>query len=164
MSSSSSQKPKSGFVAALEYTGIPPSLLKRPKLPGRNWLIFFGVTGSLVGAYIYDRRQCRSLREEYIGRVQNLAEEYSWHNGSGPETLGKDAHLAWPRKLTVYAAKWPGDEDYDVAMKYFRRYLKVSCRSWFTCNAWLYSSSCCSRSSSQRLLIMIWSRGRNMAM
>ncbi|KAJ3928350.1 MAG: inner membrane protein import complex subunit Tim54-domain-containing protein [Lentinula lateritia] len=124
MSSSSSQKPKSGFVAALEYTGIPPSLLKRPKLPGRNWLIFFGVTGSLVGAYIYDRRQCRSLREEYIGRVQNLAEEYSWHNGSGPETLGKDAHLAWPRKLTVYAAKWPGDEDYDVAMKYFRRYLK----------------------------------------
>ncbi|KAJ3806281.1 mitochondrial import inner membrane translocase subunit Tim54 [Lentinula aff. lateritia] len=124
MSSSSSQKPKSGFVAALEYTGIPPSLLKRPKLPGRNWLIFFGVTGSLVGAYIYDRRQCRSLREEYIGRVKNLAEEYSWHDGSGPETLGKDAHLAWPRKLTVYAARWPGDEDYDVAMKYFRRYLK----------------------------------------
>ncbi|KAJ3888294.1 inner membrane protein import complex subunit Tim54-domain-containing protein [Lentinula edodes] len=124
MSSPSSQKPKSGFVAALEYTGIPPSLLKRPKLPGRNWLIFFGVTGSLVGAYIYDRRQCRALREEYIGRVKNLAEEYSWHDGSGLETLGKDAHLAWPRKLTVYAARWPGDEDYDVAMKYFRRYLK----------------------------------------
>ncbi|KAJ4492660.1 inner membrane protein import complex subunit Tim54-domain-containing protein [Lentinula edodes] len=124
MSSPYSQKPKSGFVAALEYTGIPPSLLKRPKLPGRNWLIFFGVTGSLVGAYIYDRRQCRALREEYIGRVKNLAEEYSWHDGSGLETLGKDAHLAWPRKLTVYAARWPGDEDYDVAMKYFRRYLK----------------------------------------
>ncbi|KAJ3745501.1 mitochondrial import inner membrane translocase subunit Tim54 [Lentinula detonsa] len=124
MSPSSSQKPKSGLVAALEYTGIPPSLLKRPKLPGRNWLIFFGVTGSLIGAYVYDRRQCRVLREDYIGRVRSLAEEYSWRDGVGPETLGKDDHLAWPRKLTVYATKWPGDEDYDIAMKHFRRYIK----------------------------------------
>ncbi|KAJ4473724.1 inner membrane protein import complex subunit Tim54-domain-containing protein [Lentinula aciculospora] len=124
MSSPSAQNPKSGFVAALEYTGIPPSLLKRPKLPGRNWLIFLGVTGSLTGAYVYDRIQCRVLREEYINRVKNLAEEYSWRDGNGPEALDKDAHLAWPRKLTVYAARWPGDEDYDVAMKYFRRYLK----------------------------------------
>ncbi|KAJ3984169.1 inner membrane protein import complex subunit Tim54-domain-containing protein [Lentinula detonsa] len=124
MSPSSTQKPKSGLVAALEYTGIPPSLLKRPKLPGRNWLIFFGVTGSLIGAYVYDRRQCRVLREDYIGRVKSLAEEYSWHDGVGPEALGKDDHLAWPRKLTVYATKWPGDEDYDIAMKHFRRYIK----------------------------------------
>ncbi|KAJ3752881.1 inner membrane protein import complex subunit Tim54-domain-containing protein [Lentinula raphanica] len=121
-SSPSTQNPKSGIVAALEYTGIPPSLLKRPKLPGRNWLIFFGVTGSLIGTYVYDRRQCRVLREEYVGRVKSLAEEYSWRTGT--EALDKDAHLAWPRKLTVYAAKWPGDEDHDVAMKYFRRYLK----------------------------------------
>ncbi|KAF9067191.1 inner membrane protein import complex subunit Tim54-domain-containing protein [Rhodocollybia butyracea] len=112
-------KPKSGFVAALEYTGIPPSLLKRPRLPSRNWLIFLSVTSSIIGAYVYDRRQCRKLREDYIERVKTLGEEYAWNNSTT-----QDAHLAWPRKLTVYGARWPGDEDYDQTMRYFRRFIK----------------------------------------
>ena len=30
-----------------------------------------------------------------------------------------------PRKVTVYGAKWLGDEDYDRSMRYFRKYVKV---------------------------------------
>lgn len=29
-----------------------------------------------------------------------------------------------PRKVTVYGAKWPGDEEYDQSLKYFRKYVK----------------------------------------
>lgn len=31
----------------------------------------------------------------------------------------------FPRKVTVYGAKWPDDEDSDRAIKYFRKYVKV---------------------------------------
>ncbi|KAM6500406.1 Mitochondrial import inner membrane translocase subunit Tim54 [Amanita muscaria] len=102
----------SGIRSALRYTGIPTSWLdKRPKLPSRNWLIFLSVVSSVTGLYIYDRRQCKQIRQSYIDRVQSLSEE-----AAGP--------LAQPRKVTVYGAKWPGDEDYDQCMKYFRKYVK----------------------------------------
>ncbi|KAJ7286249.1 inner membrane protein import complex subunit Tim54-domain-containing protein [Mycena rebaudengoi] len=29
-----------------------------------------------------------------------------------------------PRKVTVYGGKWPGDEDHDQTLKYFRKYVK----------------------------------------
>ncbi|KIK66186.1 hypothetical protein GYMLUDRAFT_219101 [Collybiopsis luxurians FD-317 M1] len=113
---------KSGLVAALEYTGIPTSLLsKRPKLPSRNWLIFLSLTGSLISAYVYDRRQCKKLNQFYVQAVREEGQGFSWTNGG---EAGKDSHLAWPRKLTVYGAKWPGDEDHDQGMRYFRRYIK----------------------------------------
>ncbi|KAL0581136.1 mitochondrial import inner membrane translocase subunit tim54 [Marasmius crinis-equi] len=103
---------ESGIRAALKYTGIPPSWLdKRPKLPSRNWLIFLSVTSSVVGYYIYDRRQCRQIRQEYVEKVKHLSEATS-------------DHLSWPRKVTVYAARWPGDEDWDQCMRYFRKYVK----------------------------------------
>ena len=106
-------KPKSGARAALEYTGIPPSWLdKRPKLPSRNWLIFISITSSIAGYYIYDRRQCNQIRQSYINRVKHFAEE----------PLNS---LDVTRKVTVYGSKWPGDEDYDRSMKYFRKYVKV---------------------------------------
>jgi import inner membrane translocase subunit TIM54 len=106
-------KPKSGIRAALQYTGIPPSWLdKRPKLPSRNWLIFITVTSSIAGYYIYDRRQCNQIRQSYIDRVKHLADEPL-------------ASLDVPREVTVYGAKWPGDEDYDRSLKYFRKYVKV---------------------------------------
>ncbi|KAJ8087982.1 mitochondrial import inner membrane translocase subunit tim54 [Marasmius tenuissimus] len=116
---SSSSKPltsnasrTSGIRAALQYTGIPPSWLdKRPKLPSRNWLIFLSVTSSITGYYIYDRRECRRIRQEYVEKVKHMSEEPS-------------DHLAWPRKVTVYAARWPGDEDWDQCMRYFRKYVK----------------------------------------
>lgn len=103
----------SGIRTVLRYTGIPPSWLdKRPKLPSRNWLIFYTVTSSIAGLYIYDRQQCKRIRKEYVERVQYLAEE-----PINPMDLA--------RKVTVYGAKWPGDEDYDVGIKYFRRFVKV---------------------------------------
>jgi hypothetical protein len=43
----------------------------------------------------------------------------------------------WPRKVTVYGCKWPGDDEHERSMKYFRKYVKVSpyaplCRSSIT--------------------------------
>ncbi|KAJ7632974.1 inner membrane protein import complex subunit Tim54-domain-containing protein [Roridomyces roridus] len=101
-----------GLKAALRHTGIPPSWLdKRPKLPSRNWLIFLSVTSSVAGLYIYDRRQCKVIRRKYVEMVQDLAEE-------PVESLYR------PRKVTVYGGKWPGDEDHDQTLKYFRKYVK----------------------------------------
>ncbi|KII88120.1 hypothetical protein PLICRDRAFT_110774 [Plicaturopsis crispa FD-325 SS-3] len=103
---------KSGIRTVLQYTGIPPSWLdKRPKLPSRNWLIFLSVTSSVVGYYAYDRRQCKKIRDDYITRVKHYADEPL-------------PSMALPRKVRVYGCKWPGDEDYDQSMKYFRKYVK----------------------------------------
>jgi len=111
--SSAAPAHQSGIRTALRYTGIPASWLeKKPRLPSRNWLIFLSVSSSIIGAYVYDRRECKRIREEYVEKVKHLAEERV-----GPLESG--------RKVTVYAAKWPGDEDWDQAAKYFRRYVKV---------------------------------------
>ncbi|KAI0076469.1 hypothetical protein K474DRAFT_1698405 [Panus rudis PR-1116 ss-1] len=101
-----------GVKAALRYTGIPPSWLdKRPSLPSRNWLIFIGVTSTITGYYLYDRRECKRIRQEYVDRVKDLAEA-PLHS------------LDYPRKVTVYGTKWPGDEDSDRSLRYFRKYVK----------------------------------------
>lgn len=107
---------KSGLRTALEYTGIPPSWLdKRPRLPSRNWLIFLSVTNTLIAYYAYDRHESRKIRQEYVARVKHLAEE-------------RLQPLDFPRTVTVYSAKWPGDDDWDRGSLYFRKYVKV-CRS-----------------------------------
>ncbi|RXW22312.1 hypothetical protein EST38_g3522 [Candolleomyces aberdarensis] len=102
----------SGMKTVLRYTGIPPSWLdKRPKLPSRNWLIFLSLTSTVIGYGVYDRRECRRIRQEYIEKVQHLAEE--------------PLHpLDLPRQVVVYGSKWPGDEEYQQAVKYFRKYVK----------------------------------------
>jgi mitochondrial import inner membrane translocase subunit TIM54 len=105
---------RSGFRVALEYTGIPVSWLsKRPKLPSRNWLIFWSVTSALTGYYFYDRRECKRIRREYVDKVKYLSE------------VTPTDHFALPRKVAVYGCKWPGDEDYDQTVKYFKKYIKV---------------------------------------
>jgi hypothetical protein len=107
------QVQESGIKAALKYTGIPQSWLsKRPKLPSRNWLIFIGVTSTVTGYYLYDRRQCKAIRQAYIDKVKEFSEA-PLHSHD------------YPRKVTVYGAKWPDDEDSDRAIKYFRKYVKV---------------------------------------
>jgi hypothetical protein len=40
----------------------------------------------------------------------------------GDELVG---HFDWPRRVHVYASKWPGDDDYNQGMRYFRKYVKV---------------------------------------
>ena len=104
---------RSGIQTVFKSTGIPPSWLeKRPKLPSRNWLIFLSVTSSVLGLYIYDRRQCKRIRQSYIDKVKHLAEQ-------------PVDRFDYPRKVTVYAARWPGDDDYDQGMRHFRKYVKV---------------------------------------
>lgn len=116
MATPSTEKPPvriSGVKTVLRYTGIPPSWLdKRPKLPSRNWLIFLSVTSSVIGLYVYDRRQCKEIRQSYVDKVQHLSE------------VPVDPFES-PRKVLVLGAKWPGDEDYDQGIKYFRKYVKV---------------------------------------
>src|SRR5258706_14952521 len=108
-------KPRlSGVQTALQYTGLPPSILqKRPKLPSRNWLIFFSFVSSLTSLYVYDRRECRRIRAEYTDRVKDLAEQ----------PLNK---FDWVRKVTVYGCRWPEDYEADRSIKYFKKYVKVS--------------------------------------
>lgn len=104
---------QSGVRTVLSYTGIPSSWLdKRPKLPSRNWLIFLSVTSSVIGLYVYDRRECKKIRQAYVDRVKHLSE------------VPIDP-FETPRKVTVYGAKWPGDEEYEQGIKYFRKYVKV---------------------------------------
>ncbi|KAG6376317.1 mitochondrial import inner membrane translocase subunit Tim54 [Boletus reticuloceps] len=104
--------PKSGVWAALEYTGIPASWLSaRPRLPSRNWCIFITLTSSLISYYAYDRHQARSIRRSYIDQVKHLADEPM-----------KSTDL--PRKVVVYGAKWPGDEDHQRAVRFFKKYVK----------------------------------------
>jgi hypothetical protein len=103
----------SGVRAVLEYTGLPSSWLnKRPRLPSRNWLIFLTVTSSITGLYAYDRNQCKRIRREYVDRVKHLADQ-------------PIDNMDWPRKVSVYGCKWPGDEDHERSMRYFRKYVKV---------------------------------------
>lgn len=95
-----------------ESVGVPQSVTRyRPRLPSRNWLIFLSVTGSLLGSYIYDRRQCRLIRDSYKARVAHLAEEpLATHD--------------LPRKVTVYTCKSPSDDDYQRSMRFFKKYVK----------------------------------------
>jgi len=109
-----------GFQTALRYTGIPPSWLnKRPKLPSRNWLIFLSTVSSVTGLYIYDRKQCKQIRQHYVDLVKDQADELV-------------AHFDWPRRVIVYSSKWPGDDDYDQGMRYFRKYVKVGANAPLT--------------------------------
>lgn len=104
---------RTGIRKVLVSSGIPEGWFsKRPRLPSRNWLIFLTVTSSIAGYYYYDRRECKRIREKYVDRVKYLAEEPA---GS----------MEWPRMVTVYASKWPGDHDHERGLKYFRKYVKV---------------------------------------
>ncbi|KAH9857194.1 inner membrane protein import complex subunit Tim54-domain-containing protein [Lenzites betulinus] len=106
------QTSTSGVKTVLRYTGIPPSWLdKRPRLPSRNWLIFLSVSSAIAGYYVYDRQQCKKIRQEYVDKVKDMA----------VQPMGS---MELPRLVTVYGAKWPGDQNYDESMKYFRKYVK----------------------------------------
>lgn len=74
-------------------------------------MIFISTVSALTGAYVYDRRECTRIREEYIEKVKHLG-----------EVEMKPWEL--PRKVMVYACKWPGDEEYDRSLKWFKRNVK----------------------------------------
>lgn len=105
-----------GFRSALAHTGIPHGvLLWKPRLPSRNWLIFWSVSLSLSYAYYYDRSECKRIKQEVVERVEKYGRE--------PMPGGS---LGEPRRVVVWAGRWGGDDDADRAGRYFRKYVKVS--------------------------------------
>jgi import inner membrane translocase subunit TIM54 len=76
--------------------------------------VFLTLVGGGTYAYWYDRKECARIKQEYVDRVAHLAK------------VPMDGSLAFGRKVTVYAAKWPEDDDYERGLKYFKRYVKVS--------------------------------------
>ena len=108
--------PLTGFRSALQHTGIPRGvLLWKPRLPSRNWTIFWTISGTLLYLYYDDRRQCKIIKEETIKKVEHLGRE-----------VMPGGSLGEVRKIRVYGARCPEDGDDDRALRYFRKYMKVS--------------------------------------
>lgn len=96
----------------LLFLGIPESVLRwKPRLPSRNMTIFLLTVGTISYLYYDDRRQCRKIRADYIERVRGMAD--------APMQPSE-----YPRKVTVYTAKYPGDDDYNAGATFFKRYVK----------------------------------------
>ncbi|KAE8271281.1 hypothetical protein A4X09_0g1050 [Tilletia walkeri] len=94
------------------YLGIPRSVLTwQPRLPSRNLSLFLLTVSTISYLYYDDRQTCKRLKQSYIARVQHLAKEPLPSSG-------------YPRKITVYGAMWPGDDDPDKSTLFFRRYVK----------------------------------------
>lgn len=70
------------------------------------------VVASGVSLYVYDRRECKRLQQEYIARVEPYGKQLL-----GPQEL--------PRKVLVLTSRVPEDVEWDRGLKYFRRYVKV---------------------------------------
>ena len=92
---------------AFRMLGIPNF---RAKLPSRNWLIFFGVAGSIATAISYDRRQKKAAQKKWCDLVDHIAHQ--------PLPVNQ-----MPRKLTVFLSAPPGD-GIRPSREYFKEYIK----------------------------------------
>ncbi|PKX92593.1 Tim22-complex subunit TIM54 [Aspergillus novofumigatus IBT 16806] len=92
---------------AFRMLGLPNF---RFKLPSRNWMIFFTITGSLTAAIVYDRRERRRVQQKWCDLVAHLSKE----------TLPIEQTR---RKLTVFLAAPPGD-GLRIAREHFKEYVK----------------------------------------
>jgi import inner membrane translocase subunit TIM54 len=61
--------------------------------------------------YIYDRKQCKKIRKEYCDKVRYLAEQ----------PLPPDGYV---RKIRIYCAMSPGDDDAEKSLLFFKKYVK----------------------------------------
>ncbi|KAN0065222.1 mitochondrial import inner membrane translocase subunit tim54 [Thecaphora frezii] len=105
-------RPIPPYLKPLQFMGVPKSVLTwKPRLPSRNWSIFLVTVGTLSYLYYDDRKQCRQIRQDYCDKVRHLSQEAMKTN-------------AWPRKVVVYTTKSPGDDDYDQALRHFKKYVK----------------------------------------
>lgn len=89
------------------YTGLP-NLPK--KLPSRNWMIFFTVTGTWTAAVLYDRREKKKIQKKWARVVEHIAKE--------PLDVSQ-----LPRKMTVYISAPPMD-GLLIAREHFVEYVK----------------------------------------
>lgn len=88
-------------------TGLP-NLPK--KLPGRNWLIFWGVLFSFTAAKTYDSRQKKLVQKKWCDLVAHVAQQ-------------KLDVRELPRKMTVFLSASPGD-GIGPSRQYFKDYIK----------------------------------------
>ncbi|KAI5839882.1 mitochondrial import inner membrane translocase subunit Tim54 [Morchella snyderi] len=94
---------------AFKYMGLPNI---KAKLPSRNWLIFFGITGTFAAIVYHDRREQKRIQALWCSRVSHLA----------LEPLGP---LELPRKVTVYLSAPPGSgSDIRPAQEHYRDFVK----------------------------------------
>ncbi|KAG5931410.1 hypothetical protein E4U53_001779 [Claviceps sorghi] len=106
--SSSSPAPPKPRNPALKMLGLPA--LPR-KLPSRNWIIFWAITGAFTTAIVYDKREKKRATAKWRRAVEPLSREL----------IGSASAL--PRKLTVYLEAPPGD-GLRVAQDHFIEYVK----------------------------------------
>ncbi|KAK2603847.1 mitochondrial import inner membrane translocase subunit tim54 [Conoideocrella luteorostrata] len=105
---SSTTTPPKPRNPALKMLGLPA--LPR-KLPSRNWMIFWAITGAFTTAIVYDKREKKRATAKWRRAVEPLSRELI----SSPNAL--------PRKLTVYLEAPPGD-GLRVAQDHFIEYVK----------------------------------------
>ncbi|KAK4169936.1 mitochondrial import inner membrane translocase subunit Tim54 [Cladorrhinum sp. PSN259] len=95
---------------ALRMLGLP-ALPK--KLPSRNWMIFWTISGAITAGIIYDRREKKRNIAKWRHAVEHLAKE----------PLTEQYGLAQPRKLTIYLSSPPGD-GLRTAQDHYTEYVK----------------------------------------
>ena len=82
----------------------------RARLPSRNWMIFFTITGGFASAIFYDKYQTRRNRQKWCDLVSHLADE--------PVPTHQ-----MPRRMTIYLSAPPGD-GLRYAREHFHEYVK----------------------------------------
>ncbi|KNZ60303.1 hypothetical protein VP01_1575g1 [Puccinia sorghi] len=120
-------KPSSDINPAFRYLGIPASWLSREgsngpriRLPSPKTAGFLLSCGSLISYYVYDRHQCKKIKEKYLKQVQHLSESLV---SSSALDGSVDAHWM-PRRVDVYGARVPEDVDVDRGTQWFKKYVK----------------------------------------
>ncbi|KAL8292910.1 hypothetical protein RQP46_000604 [Phenoliferia psychrophenolica] len=94
------------------YLGIPQAVFDyRPKVPGPKMSVFLALTIGSTVAYLYDRRECKRLKQHYIDEVKWMSED----------KLGT-TDLA--RKVRILAARIPEDSTVDRSTIFFKRYIR----------------------------------------
>lgn len=86
-----------------------PNLPK--KLPSRNWMIFWTLSGSLAAAIIFDRREKKRATARWARAVSHIAKE----------PIRSPSEM--PRKLTIFLESPPTD-GLRVAQDHFTEYVK----------------------------------------
>ncbi|KAL6717910.1 mitochondrial import inner membrane translocase subunit tim54 [Lecanora helva] len=108
--SASNSKPagyKPAGNPAFRMMGLPNFKFK---LPSRNWLIFWTITGSFTTAILYDRYHKKRAQQKWCNFVSHIAEE--------PLPNAK-----MPRRITIFLAAPPGD-GLRAAREHFHEYVK----------------------------------------
>ncbi len=91
----------------MDDVGLPNIRLK---LPSRNWLIFWTITGSFTSSLLYDRYHKNRAQQKWCHFIAHLADESLPAN-------------TMPRKITIFLAAPPGDS-IRAAREHFHEYVK----------------------------------------